>query len=209
MAKAKKNDNLAVYRERMQERNRALVERAIEHIRRLNGEINFSLVSKVTYDIADAAKGEKGISLAGISKNRLYRSMIEKAKLADGIKGKDKNVGVKSGVSVGDLQMSFHALRVENARLKNEKKILERQLKEMDRPVRELENIDANLLKRYEEMRRICSSIVSRLLELELAYIDGEKETLNVAIYDEVIVQKQTLELFFGKELDAIKSKIR
>ncbi len=208
MPKAKKNDNLAVYRKRMQERNGALVKRAIEHIQRFNGEINYSLVSKVTYDIADASKGEKGISLAGISKNGLYRAMIDKAKFERDADGKKERFDVKKRISIGDMQISFHALRVENAKLKNEKKILQQQLKEMQKPIREIESVDADLIKRFEEMQRVCSSLVSRLLELELAYIDAERGTLNVAIYDEIIVQKQTLEIFFKKELDAINSKI-
>ena len=206
MPKAQKNDNLAKFRERRVETNKALIERAVEHIRKLNGEINFSLVSKVTYDIADASKGEKGISLAGISKNKLYRAIIEKAKLTDGVDERNARIASKGRVSIGDMQMSFHALRVENAKLKMEKKVLTQQLKENSRPVKGVEGIDANLIERYEEMRRTFSSLVGRLLELELAYIDAEKRTLNVAIYDEVILRKQVLELFYAKELDAIKN---
>lgn len=206
MPKSQKNDNLAKYRERQQEQNQALVQRAIEHIQQLNGDVNFSLVSKVTYDIADATKGEKGISLAGLSKNKIYRSMIEKAKLSNGVNSDNLKNSAKSRVSIGDMQMSFHAIRVENAKLKMENKVLSERLKEINAPVQELGNIDMNIMKQYDEMKQVCSSLVSRLLELELAYIDNEKKTLNIAIYDEVILQKQSLELFYQKELHAIKS---
>lgn len=206
MPKSQKNDNLSKYRERQQEQNQTLVQRAIEHIQQLNGDVNFSLVSKVTYDIADATKGEKGISLAGLSKNKIYRSMIEKAKLSNGVNSDNLNNSTKSRVSIGDMQMSFHAIRVENAKLKMENKVLSQRLKEINMPVQELGNIDMNIMKQYDEMKQVCSSLVSRLLELELAYIDNEKKTLNIAIYDEVILQKQSLELFYQKELHAIKS---
>lgn len=206
MPKSQKNDNLSKYRERQQEQNQALVQRAIEHIQQLNGDVNFSLVSKVTYDIADATKGEKGISLAGLSKNKIYRSMIEKAKLSNGVNSDNLKNSAKSRVSIGDMQMSFHAIRVENAKLKMENKVLSERLKEINAPVQELGNIDMNIMKQYDEMKQVCSSLVSRLLELELAYIDNEKKTLNIAIYDEVILQKQSLELFYQKELHAIKS---
>jgi len=206
MPKSQKNDNLAKYRERQQEQNKALVQRAIEHIQQLNGDVNFSLVSKVTYDIADATKGEKGISLAGLSKNKIYRSMIEKAKLSNGVNSDNLKNSTKSRVSIGDMQMSFHAIRVENAKLKMENKVLSERVKEITAPVQELGNIDINIMKQYDEMKQVCSSLVSRLLELELAYIDNEKKTLNIAIYDEVILQKQSLELFYQKELHAIKS---
>ncbi len=206
MPKSQKNDNLSKYRERQQEQNQALVQRAIEHIQQLNGDVNFSLISKVTYDIADATKGEEGISLAGLSKNKIYRSMIEKAKLSNGVNSDNLKNSAKSRVSIGDIQMSFHAIRVENAKLKMENKVLSERLKEINAPVQELGNIDMNIMKQYDEMKQVCSSLVSRLLELELAYIDNEKKTLNIAIYDEVILQKQSLKLFYQKELHAIKS---
>jgi len=206
MPKVQKNDNLSKFREQQRSQNTALVQRAIEHIQRLNGDVNFSLVSRVTYDIADATKGETGISLAGISKSKIYRPMIEKAKLSNGVNTTNLQNSVKSRVSVGDMQMSFHAIRVENAKLKMENKILSKQLKEISAPVQELGNIDMNIMKQYDEMKQICSSLVSRLLELELVYIDSENATLNVAIYDEVILQKQSLMLFYEKELHAIKN---
>jgi len=206
MPKVQKNDNLSKYRERQQEQNRALVQRAIEHIQQLNGDVNFSLVSKVTYDIADAIKREKGISLAGLSKSKIYRPMIEKAKLSNGANADNLKNSTKSRVSIGDMQMSFHAIRIENAKLKMQNKVLSERVKEINTPVQELGNIDMNIMKQYEEMKQICSSLVSRLLELELTYIDSEKKTLNVAIYDEVILQKQSLELFYKKELHAIEN---
>ena len=206
MPKVQKNDNLSKYREIQQSQNKALVQRAIEHIQQLNGDVNFSLVSKVTYDIADAAKGEKGISLAGLSKSKIYRPLIEKAKLSNGVNADNLKNSTKSRVSIGDMQMSFHAMRVENAKLKMENKILSQRVKEIDVPVQELGNIDMNIMKQYEKMKQVCASLVNRLLELELTYIDSEKETLNVAMYDEVILQKQSLELFYQKELHAIKN---
>ena len=203
MPKVQKNDNLSKFREYQQTQNQALIQRAIEHIQQLNGDVNFSLVSKVTYDIADATKGEKGISLAGISKSKVYRPMIEKAKLSNGT---NLQTTSKSRVSVGDIQMSFHSVRVENAKLKMENKILAKQLKEVSTPVQELGNIDVSIMSQYDEMKQICSSLVSRLLELELVYIDSIDTTLNVAIYDEIILQKQALTLFYEKELHAIKN---
>lgn len=206
MPKMPKNDNLGKYREYQQKINISLIQRAIEHIQKLNGDVNFSLVSKVTYDIADPAKGEKGISLAGISKSKIYRPMIEKAKLSNGVNRSNTKAVSKKSVSIGDMQMSFHAIRVENAKLKMENKVLSQQLKETQRPQIEMGAIDAGLVKQYEEMKQISSSLVSRLLELELLYIDSEKSTLNVAMYDDIVLQKEALELFYEKELNEIKN---
>jgi hypothetical protein len=77
MVKKIKNNNLAEYRAFQEEKNKELVLKSIKYIKSLNGIINFSTVSQVTYDIADPLKNEKGLTLAGLSKNKLYRSLIE------------------------------------------------------------------------------------------------------------------------------------
>jgi len=61
MKKKPKNDNLKKHQTALVERNTALVKRAIEHIKRVDGEISMSIVSKVTYEIADRENGEKGV----------------------------------------------------------------------------------------------------------------------------------------------------
>ena len=55
-----KNNNLAEYRAFQEEKNKELVLKSIKYIKSLNGIINFSTVSQVTYDIADPLKNEKG-----------------------------------------------------------------------------------------------------------------------------------------------------
>ena len=56
-----KNDNLQKHRSEMMERNRLLIARAIEHIFDLGGKITMSAVARVTHDLADPEKGEKGL----------------------------------------------------------------------------------------------------------------------------------------------------
>ena len=85
MVKKSKNNNLAEYRAFQEEKNKELILKAIKYIKTLNGIINFSTVSQVTYDLADPLKKEKGLTLAGVSKNKLYRSLIDKAKLFQNI----------------------------------------------------------------------------------------------------------------------------
>ncbi len=75
-----KNNNLAEYRAFQEEKNKELVLKSIKYIKSLNAIINFSTVSQVAYDIADPLKNEKGLTLAGLSKNKLYRTLIEKGK---------------------------------------------------------------------------------------------------------------------------------
>ncbi len=206
MSKNQKNENLNIFRQRQQEQNKALVAKAIKHIEQLNGVINYSTVSKVTYDVADSLKGEKGLTLAGVSTSEIYRDMVNKAKVAQGSKKGVINAASKQTLSIGDIQMNFHALRIKNTELKQQLKILEKKLLSIEKPVQTMDNINEDILKKYEQFNQICNSLVSRLLELELAYIDLDTNTLNVAIYDEVILKKEALEFFYKDKLDELRN---
>jgi hypothetical protein len=207
MTKVKKNNNLENYRTKQTQINKNLILKAIKHIRSLNGDINFSLVSQVTYDIANIEDGEKGISLAGISKSKVYRPLIEEAILANNKSDNKLISNTNTKISVGDIQLKTHALRIQNINLKKENKILKSTLQDIKLPKQEVGNINENILKQYENILDICSSLTSRLLELELAYIDIESSTLNVSMYGDVLVPKESLELYYKEKLDEIKSK--
>jgi len=197
-----KNDNLQRYREKQSKVNEELVKRAIEHIQKLGGNVSFSLVSKVTYDIANATKMEKGITLAGLSKSKIYRPMIERAKLQNGFNTAKATSTAKNKLSLGDMQMSFHSLRVEVAKLKRENKILNDTLAKIQLENRTIENVDIDVLEQYDEMKQVCISITNRLLELELAYIDSEAFSLNVCAYNDVLVPSKSLQIYFKEKLD-------
>ena len=207
-----KNNNLAEYRAFQEEKNKELVLKSIKYIKSLNGIINFSTVSQVTYDIADPLKNEKGLTLAGLSKNKLYRSIIEKAKLSQNI---DMNLksnrsfyenSSNSNMTVADIKLQLHELRVKNVNLKMENKILSEQMKTLSSTVSTVEPVSDDMLKKYKFLYQICSNLISRLLELDVAYIDLERTTLNVQIYDDVILQKEALEILYKDKLNELKN---
>ncbi|WP_323595992.1 hypothetical protein [Aliarcobacter butzleri] len=207
-----KNNNLAEYRAFQEEKNKELVLKSIKCIKSLNGIINFSTVSQVTYDIADPLKNEKGLTLAGLSKNKLYRSLIEKAKLSQNI---DINLksnrsfyenSSNSNMTVADIKLQLHELRVKNVNLKMENKILSEQMKTLSSTVSTVEPVSDDMLKKYKFLYQICSNLISRLLELDVAYIDLERTTLNVQIYDDVILQKEALEILYKDKLNELKN---
>lgn len=212
MVKKIKNNNLAEYRAFQEEKNKELVLKSIKHINSLNGIINFSTVSQVTYDIADPLKNEKGLTLAGLSKNKLYRSLIEKAKLSQNI-----NINLKSNrsfyenssnsnMTVADIKLQLHELRVKNVNLKRENKILSEQMKTLSSTPNTVETVSDDMLEKYKFLYQICSNLISRLLELDVAYIDLERTTLNVQIYDDVILQKEALEILYKDKLNELKN---
>jgi len=73
-----KQDNLKSYRDEKVKRNTALVKRCINHIKQYGGNISLSNVSKVSYDIAK--DDENGLSVPALSKNKLYKNLVEQAK---------------------------------------------------------------------------------------------------------------------------------
>lgn len=207
-----KNNNLAEYRAFQEEKNKELVLKSIKYIKSLNGIINFSTVSQVTYDIADPLKNEKGLTLAGLSKNKLYRSLIEKAKLSQNIdinlksnRGFYENSS-NSNMTVADIKLQLHELRVKNVNLKMENKILSEQMKTLSSTVSTVEPVSDDMLKKYKFLYQICSNLISRLLELDVAYIDLERTTLNVQIYDDVILQKEALKILYKDKLNELKN---
>lgn len=207
-----KNNNLAEYRAFQEEKNKELVLKSIKYIKSLNGIINFSTVSQVTYDISDPLKNEKGLTLAGLSKNKLYRSLIEKAKLSQNIdinlksnRGFYENSS-NSNMTVADIKLQLHELRVKNVNLKMENKILSEQMKTLSSTVSTVEPVSDDMLKKYKFLYQICSNLISRLLELDVAYIDLERTTLNVQIYDDVILQKEALEILYKDKLNELKN---
>ena len=204
-----KNDNLLKHKELLQQRNKALVERAIAHINQLGGAISMSIVSRVTYEIARSEDKEKGITLAGISKNPIYRHLVEQAKVEN-----ERKEGISRRTSTmqysdGDIRMMLHAVRVENNELKRSNKILTQQLREETHVIETSEPIEDTLIKEYNTIRNIARSMTSRLCELELAYIDANTGTLKVMHYDEILVPQDALKQFYLKELDDIQCKIR
>ncbi len=204
MSRAQKNNNLANYRKKQVEQNERLIRRAIAHIQSLFGEVTFSSVSKVTYDLADTKNGEKGISVAGITKNDLYRSLIEEAKNKQ--VSEPKRRSPKKGYSQADLQLMLHALRVENAQLKHENKTLALKLREIPDPVQLTEPIRDEIIHNSEQLKRIAKSITNRLQEVELAYIDKHTRSLMLAHFEEVLIPSEALELFYRKELDGLNN---
>jgi regulator of replication initiation timing len=202
-----KNNNLEKHRKKMQGIYTGLIQKAISHIQSLNGEITMSAVSRVSYEIADREAGEKGITLPGISKNPEYRTLIERAKADQRLHFPEERKELRSKyLSEGDIRMMLHALRVENAELKRENKILAQQLKNIPDTVETVAPVEEKVIAAYNTMQNVIRAMTNRLCELELTYIDAANETLNIAHYEDVVVPSEALKLYYEKELDEIRN---
>lgn len=204
--KREKNDNLNKYREQLAIMNESLVKRAISHIMQLSGEVTYSAVSKVSYEIADIQTGEKGLTLAAVSKNPIYRSLVDQAKAGQSVKDtRPRGVG---HYSQGDMGLMIHALRVENARIRQENKILSLKLKELPNVIERVEPISDAIIAKGNALMGIARSMVNRLCELEIAYIDTRTNSLVLAVFKDTILQEAALRLFYEKELNDIQSEV-
>lgn len=211
MKKAKsKNNNLELNREKTMKRNKALIIRAIEHIKSLNGIINYSTISQVTYDISEPLKKEKGISPSGITKNELYKSLIDKAKYYkvnyNNLESNKNSYSNKNNTIV-DVRLQLLELRVKVSKLKMENKTLEKQLKTLNMNSNTVDTVNENIVEKYKYFSQICTNLISRLLELDIAYIDLNNTTLNVQMYDDVIMQRESFELLYKEKLNEFKNE--
>lgn len=197
--KRKKNDSLDRHREKMVEANEKLVHRAVERIVEMGGIPNFSLVSGLTHDLADRERGEKGITAAAISKNPIYREIVLSAARTASGGGTVSRSG--SRVSEGDARMLLHELRIENAKLKRENRILADRLSKRIPPRASAAAVPENLVEKLREMRGIARSIVQRLMEQELAYVDGDG-SLVLALYETPLARKEAMEILFTEALE-------
>jgi len=201
-----KNNNLRDYQKKLVIINEALVKSAIARIQGLSGEISFAAVSRVTHDLT-LQNGGEGLTSAGITKNKIYRALVEEAMSNQKIK-EGGSSGHTHKYSTGDMQMSLHALRVKYAQLKEENKILKQELKEVSNEEETVIPISDSIIRRSNALHDVAKSMVNRMCELEIAYLDADTNSLKLAAYNDIIVPEDALNLFYKKELDEIRIRI-
>jgi len=121
----KNKDNFKNYRMEKVESNTKLIQKAIDSIISINGIISNNNVSKTTYLIADEKIKEKGITPSAISKNNIYKNLIEQAKYQKN----DYKEGISKYSTGGDLRIEVFKLNTEREKLKKENKVLKELLK--------------------------------------------------------------------------------
>lgn len=188
-------NNLKEYKKKQQEINAKLVQRAIEYILKIGGNLSVNNVSRVSYEIANPEKGEKGLTPAAISKNPLYKNMILKAKAE---KNKQK-IDAPNLMTIGDLQMQLFQERQKNQELKIKIKILEDQLskvsifEKMSLPKSSLEQDCFNIRQENKELKSILKGIIHVLGNLEL--IENINGDIVVSMYGNVLLKKEHIKI--------------
>jgi hypothetical protein len=190
-----KPNNLKEYKRKQQEINTKLVKRAIDHIIKIGGNLSINNVSRTTYEIANSGKGEKGLTPAAISKNKLYKNMILKAKAQ---KNKQK-IDSPSLMTLGDLQMQLFQERQKNQELKIKIKVLEDKLSQVALIEKQSVNsisLEKDCLEIKEENKQLKSllkGIINTLVKLEL--IENVNGDFVIPMYRNVLLKKEHLEI--------------
>ena len=188
-------NNLKEYKQRQQEINAKLVQRAIEHIIKIGGNLSVNNVSRTTYEIASPEKGEKGLTPAAISKNPLYKNMILKAKAE---KNKQR-ADAPNLMTIGDLQMQLLQERQKNQELKIKIKILEDQLSKVSLieknvlPKPSLEQDCLDIRQENKELKSILKGVINVLVNLDL--VENKDGDIVVSLYGNTLLKKEHIKL--------------
>jgi len=188
-------NNLKEYKRKQQEINAKLVQRAIEHIIKIGGNLSVNNVSRTTYEIADPTKGEKGLTPAAISKNSLYKNMLLKAKAE---KNKQK-IDAPNLMTIGDLQMQLFQERQKNQELKMKIKILEDQLSKVSLieknilPKPSLEQDCLDIRQQNKELKSLLKGVINVLVNLDL--IENKDGDIVISLYGSILLRAEHIKL--------------
>ncbi len=80
-------------------------------------------------------------------------------------------------------------------------------MKTLSSTVSTVEPVSDDMLKKYKFLYQNCLNLISRLLELDVAYIDLERTTWKCTkMHDDVILQKEALEILYKDKLNELKN---
>jgi hypothetical protein len=185
----KNQDNFKKYRDKRSMINIKLIQKSIDNIVAMRGEITGNNVSKTTYLIADIEAGEKGITPSAISKNTIYRTLIEKAKILS-----TNNINSINRITDGDMRMNLFNLRVEKEKLRRENIILRELLKKYGGDLSSIDIKNYENIEKIELIKQASIGLVQRLFELGIA----EYDTTNGALVGDILLDMQGYSLIIG-----------
>lgn len=188
-----KRDNFKEYRDKRVEINTILIQKTIENIVSLNGEMSANNVSKTSYLIADATLGEKGVSPSTISKNIIYKQMIQKAQQE--MFSKKKSKGFKTD---GDIRIELFSTKIEMEKIKKENKVLREVLKKYGGNLSSFDVSNYEEIEKTQLMKQASKGLIQRLFELGLAEYDMNNEALVLVQLGDILLNKNGYKLIMG-----------
>lgn len=192
-----RRDNLKKYRNERVEINTKLIKKAIDNIISMSGELSANNVSRTTYLVADSKINEKGISPSAISKNKIYKSLIQEA-----IVRKKTSKGSFDYKTDGDIRIELFQIRVEKEKLIKENLLLKGLLKKYGGDSTLAEISQYQEIEKIELIKQATKGLVNRLFELELAEYNASTGELVLAQLHDVLLSSTGYKLIIGDEND-------
>jgi len=190
-----RKNNLQEYKRQQQEKNAKLVQRAIDYLKKVGANITVNSVSRTTYEIANPEKEEKGLTPAAISKNKLYKNMLLKAKAEIN----NCKINNPNNMSLGDLQLQLYQTRQKNEELKIQLKILKDQLSNISLIEQKSPNYSGmqeeclDIKEENKHLKSLLKGVISTLAKADLIEnVDGD---IKVSIYGGILLDKENLKI--------------
>ena len=193
-----KQDNLAQHRIDKVEKNKKLVERSIQYILKMGGQITFSSVSETSKIIADPTKGEKGLTISGLQKNPEYDLMVKKAQMSSKPNHSISSLKSMDGLSEGDLRTQIFLHKQEIERLKYDNKVLVHHLKNGDGHL--VQSSDNDMQKTLIKTRSALNDVLNTLAKANLTFTDKVTRDIRIAGFKTLLLEGNVYEGIFGKE---------
>jgi len=196
-----KRDNLKSYREEKVKRNTELLKRSIEHIKKYRGNISMSTVSKVTYDIAK--EDEKGLSVPAISKNELYRALVQEAQNNTAHKNGSIQENELSSKALKDMSQveliaEIYKLRVSTLQTQKELAVL----KDIIAEYKINTSVDNKDTKSDTECIFALQHTIQVLLGQNILYIEKETFDVKLAAFGTLVLKGSIYKKFFNNKVD-------
>lgn len=196
-----KRDNLKSYREEKVKRNTELLKRSIEHIKKYSGNISMSTVSKVTYDIAK--EDEKGLSVPAISKNELYRALVQEAQNNTAHKNRSIQENELSSKALKDMSQAeliaeIYKLRVSTLQTQKELAVL----KDIVAEYKINTSVDNKDTKSDTECIFALQHTLQVLLGQNILYIEKETFDVKLAAFGTLVLKGSIYKKFFNNKVD-------
>lgn len=188
-------DNFMKYRNKRLDINTKLIQKAIDNIISMNGELSANNVSKITYFVADIKFEEKGISPSAISKNQIYKNLIQKANL--------RNTNNKSNfnyITDGDIRLELFQIRIEKEKILKENILLKNILKKYGGDLTMLDISKYQDLEKMTLIKQAARGLINRLFELELAEYNISTGELVLTQLHDVLINSTGYKLIIGED---------
>lgn len=179
MSRAK---NLSNYRQEQSKINVALVNRCIEYLADNDINITLSSVSDLSFRIAKSENKEKGLTVAALSKNEVYRALIKEAEAKAFAKSDKTNY--KAPLGDAEARLEIYKLKSQVAELKQENRILKHNLSNIDDHTGNIaltEPEQLNLKQENNELKLALEGVIEVLSRRGMAVMNLDKHIFKLS----------------------------